>query len=146
MIRRGLAAGAVALALSACGSSSPSLTRLRAQATRVCQRTLIRTSRIEPPAVPAQTVSFLRRGTAVLGEELAALRRLRAPGDQAGTYATALDAMGRELTILTATVHALDRGADPLSAINTLQRSLTPVEARDIAAWRTLGVPACVNR
>lgn len=146
MIRPVLVAGAVALALSGCGSSSPSASRLRAQATRVCQRALTESSRIQPPATPAQTAPFLRRGAGVLAGELAALRRLRVPSEQTGPYAAALEAMGQELNTLTATVHALDRGADPLSAIKTLQRKLTPIEARDTAAWRTVGVPACVNR
>jgi hypothetical protein len=47
---------------------------------------------------------------------------------------------------LTSTAHDLDRGADPLTTIKTLQHRLAPVEADDVAAWRTLGVPACVNR
>jgi hypothetical protein len=146
MIRRALAAGAVALALSACGSAAPSASRLRARATAVCQRALIQSSRIGPPAAPAQTASFLRRGIAVLRGELAQLRRLHPPSDQAGDYAHALDAMGRELTMLTATLHAVDRGADAVSAINTLQRTLTPVEARDLAAWGRLDIPACADR
>jgi hypothetical protein len=146
MIRRALAAGAAVLALSGCGSAAPSTSQLRAQATRICQRALARSAGIQPPATPAQTASFLRRGIAVLAPELGALRRLRAPSDQTGQYAAALGAMEQELTTLTATLHALDRGADPLSTINALQRKLTPVEARDLAAWRTLGVPACVNR
>ena len=146
MIRTALAAGAVALAVAACGSSPPSIGRLRTQATRVCQRALTQTSSLQPPATPAQTASFLRHGIAALGPELAQLRRLPTPSDQAGPYAAALDAMGRELTLLTATVHALDRGADPLSAIKALQHKLTPVEARDVTAWRTLDIPACVNR
>jgi len=146
MIRRALAAGAVALALSACGSAAPSASRLRAQATGVCRSALIQTSRIEPPATPGQTASFLRRGVAALGPELAQLRRLHPSTEEAGDYADALDAMGRELAILTASIHALDRGADPLGAIDTLQHTLTPVEAREEAAWRTLNIPACANR
>jgi len=146
MIRQALAAGAVALALAGCGPSAPSMSRMRAQAARVCTRALARTSRIPPPNTPAQTGTFLRSGISALRMELAQLRKLRAPTDQASAYATALGAEGRELTILAATLHDLDRGADPLSAINTLARALTPVEAKEDAAWRTLEVPACLTR
>jgi hypothetical protein len=97
------------------------------------------------PAIPADTTSFLRRGIAALAPELAKLRRLRAPSEQAGAYSTALGSIARELTILTDTVHDLDRGADPLPTIKTLQRRLAPVEADADAAWRTLDVPACVG-
>ena len=82
----------------------------------------------------------------MLGPELAGLQRLRPPSEQADEYTAAVDALDRELTILVVTVHDLDRGADPLRAIKALQRRLAPIEAREDAAWRTLGVPACVNR
>jgi hypothetical protein len=120
--------------------------RLRAQAGRVCTKALDADALIRSPAVPAGTAAFLRRGIAVLGPELAALRRLRPPSERADEYRAAVDALDRELTILAATVHDLDRGADPLRAIKALQRKLAPAEVTEDAAWRTLDVPACVNR
>jgi hypothetical protein len=147
MTARAVVAGVVALALLAgCGSSSPSLTRLRAQATRVCTRAVDQEARLEPPALPAATEAFLRKGAAALRPELTSLRALRAPSEQSGAYSAALGSLTRELTILTATADELHRGADPLSAIKTLQHRLAPVEADDDAAWETLRVPACVNR
>jgi hypothetical protein len=152
MTTRALLAGAVALALvgtlalAGCGGSSPSLSRLRAQASRVCTRALTQTARIHPPPVPAATAAFLRGGIRVLSAELAALRTVRAPSEQAGAYSTALSSLARELAILSATARALDRGADPLTSMKTLQHRLAPVEADDAAAWHTLGVPACVDR
>ncbi|MBV9603805.1 MAG: hypothetical protein JO027_01790 [Solirubrobacterales bacterium] len=146
MISRAILAGAVALALSGCGSGSPSMTRLRAQATRVCTRSLVQGAQIAPPATPARTGQFLHRGIAVLGPELAALGKLHAPSEQAGAYSAALASLTHALAILTSTAHDLDRGADPLTTIKTLQHRLGPVEANANAAWRTLGVPACVTR
>jgi len=143
---RVVAASVVMLALAGCGGSSATLARLQAQASRVCTQTLAHTVQIGSPRVPAQTPAFLRRGIAALGPELVDLRMLHAPSEQSGAYAAALQSLSRELTILSGTVRDLDRGADPLSAIKTLQRRLAPVEADDDAAWRTLGVPACVNR
>ncbi len=146
MIRRAIVAGVAALVVAGCGATSPTLGHLRAQAGRVCTRALGHEVKIAPPAVPAQTAGFLRRGIAVLQPELAGLRALRAPSAQAGAYSAALDALTRELAILTTTAHDLDRGADPLTSVRTLQHRLAPVEADSDAAWRTLGVPACVNR
>jgi hypothetical protein len=147
MIRRILLlAGVAALAMTGCGATSPSITRLRAQATRVCKRAEVQSARIAPPPVPARTAPFLRRGIAVLRVELADLHTLRVPRAQAGAYSVAVGALAHELAILTSTAHDLDRGADPLTTIKTLQHRLAPVEADDDAAWRTLGVPACVNR
>jgi hypothetical protein len=146
MIRRVLLAGVAALAVTGCGATSPSIARLRAQATRACTRADVQSARIAPPPVPARTAPFLRRGIAVLRAELAALHALRVPGAQAGPYSVAVGALAHELAILTSTAHDLDRGADPLTTIKTLQHRLAPVEADDDAAWRTLGVPACVSR
>ena len=139
-------AGVVALVVAGCGSSSQSISTLRAAATRVCTQAAAETARITSPAVPAATPAFLRRGVTALRPELADLRTLKAPGEQAGAYSAAVGTLAREVTILSDTVHDLDRGADPLTTIKTLQHRLAPVEADDDAAWRTLGVPACVNR
>jgi hypothetical protein len=146
MIRGATLAGVVALAVSGCGSSSPTMPRFRAQATRVCTRALVQGARIAPPPVPAASAAFLRRGIAVLRPELARLRTVRVPSKQAGAYSAALASLGDELAILTATARDLDRGADPLTTVKTLQHRLAPVEANNDAAWRTLGVPACVSR
>ena len=146
MIRRVIVAGFAALALAGCGSASPSAARLQAQTARVCTRASAQGARIAPPRVPAQSAAFLRRGIAVLRGELTDLRALHAPSEQAGAYSAALASLAHELAILAATAHDLDRGADPLTTIKTLQHRLAPIEANDAAAWRTLGVPACVNR
>ena len=146
MIRRPILASVMALAVAGCGASSPTTARLEAQAGRVCTQALAQDARIAPPPVPAQTAAFLRRGIAVLAPELANLRTLHVPHEQADTYTTAIDALAHELTILTVTARALDRGADPLTTIKTLQHRLAPVEAAGNTAWRTLGVPLCVSR
>jgi len=140
------AAGLVAVIVSACGGSSESASRFRAGATGVCTRALDEGARLRPPAFPAGIAAFLRRGTAVLRTEHAQLTTLRPPSEDAGAYSAAVEALGREVTILTAMVRDLDRGADPRSTIKTGQHRLAPVEAHGNAAWRTLDVPACVSR
>jgi hypothetical protein len=146
MTARVIAASLVALAIAGCGGSSASVSRLRAEAGRICAHALEQGTRIRPPAVPGATAAFLRLGIATLGPELAQLRRLRAPAERAGAYSAALESLTRELAVLTTTVHDLDRGADPLPTIKTLQHRLAPLEADSAAAWRTLGIPECVSR
>ena len=146
MIRRRLLASVAMLAVAGCGATSPTIGRLRTQADRVCNRALAQDVRIAPPPAPAGTAAFLRRGIAVLRPELTGLHTLRVPRAQAGAYSVALGSLARELAILISTAHDLDRGADPLTTIKTLQHRLAPVEADDDAAWRTLGIPACANR
>jgi hypothetical protein len=150
MIRRaivaGVVAGVVALAVPGCGSRSLTMARLVAQATRICTRAVDQGARIAPPAVPSQSGTFLRRGIRTLTGELADLRALKVAHAQAGTYSIAVDSITEELLILTARVHDLDRGSDPVPTVKALQRQLAPVEAKGDAAWRTLGVLACVTR
>lgn len=143
---RALALAVLAVALTGCGSSSPSLSRLRRQATRICQLSLASSDRIAPPALPSATAGFLRRGAAALSAELSGLQTLKAPAANAATYSAALAAQSRQLTLLDGTIRDLDRGADPVSAIKTLQRRLAPTESAEDAAWRTLDIPACVVR
>ncbi len=146
MSRRAFVAGVTALAVAGCGSPSPTMARLVAQATRICTRAVAQGARIAPPAVPAETGAFLRRGITTLTGELTDLRALPVPHGQAGSYWTAVGSITEELLILTGRVHDLDRGADPVSTVKALQRQLTPVEAKGDAAWRMLGIPACVTR
>jgi hypothetical protein len=143
---RALSLAVVAFAITGCGSSSPSLSRLRRQATAVCQRALASSARIKPPARPSATVPFLRRGASVLSTELSELRTLKAPAENAASYSSALRAQSRQLTILDDAIRDLDGGADPVSAIKTLQRRLAPTESAEDAAWRALDIPACASR
>jgi hypothetical protein len=147
MNRRLAAAGAaVSLAITGCGSSSLSAGRLRADATGICRRAALQDDRIQAPPAPTGTAAFLRQGVAALTPELAQLRRLRPSAAQHGAYATMLGALGSELSLLTTTANGLERGADPLSAIKTLQERLAPVESDEAAASRQLQIPACVSR
>jgi hypothetical protein len=146
MRRRAIAAASLALAVAACGSSSPSSSRLRQEATSVCQRSLAQSDAIASPAVPSGTAAFLRRGTDALAPELAGLRALKPPSHEAGSYSTALIAASRELSILDGAIRDLDHGADPLGLIKTLQRRLAPVESAENVAWRTLDIPGCASR
>jgi hypothetical protein len=146
MIRVAIAAAAMALAVAGCGSSSQSIGRLRRQASGICQSAMAQSDRITTPLLASGLASFLRRGTDVLGPELAQLRALRPPSDQADMYSAALAAVSRQLTILDDTIRELDGGADPLSVIKTLQRRLSPTESAENAAWRTLGIPGCLSQ
>ena len=146
MSRTVIAAAAIALAVAGCGTSSPSMSGLRRQTTRICQQALAQSDGIRPPALPSGTAAFLGRGAAALAPELVELRALKPPEDEAGLYSAALAAASRQLTILDGTIHELDRGADPMTVIKTLQRRLAPTESAENAAWRTLGIPACASR
>ena len=146
MSRVAIATAVLAVSVAGCGSSSPSASHLRDQATRICQRAAAQSDRIAPPALPSGTAAFLRRGARVLGPELAELRTLKAPADEASSYSAALAAMSRQLNTLDGTITHLDHGADPVSVIKTLQRRLAPAESAENAAWRTLDIPACASR
>ncbi len=139
-------AAALALALAGCGNSPLTTSALRTRATRVCRLGNARAGRIPTPVLPAEGVTFLKRGISVLAPELSALVRLRPSGRAAAVYATALRAFRLELAMVQATAASLRRDADPVIAVKTLQRELAPMQARANAAWDALGIPACVVR
>jgi hypothetical protein len=133
----------ISFAAAGCGSSSLSSAQLRSRATQACDLTNRRLGQIPTPQVPGAGAAFLSRGVAALRPELAALERLHAGGAAADPYSRALAASDQELKALQSSLKGLKAGNDPVVAIKTLQQQLAPLEARGIAAWRALGIPAC---
>jgi hypothetical protein len=146
-LKRAAALTSVVLVLLAgCGSDSLSTKQLRSDATRVCTQADAQTAALAVPRTPGGTEIFLERGVWVLTRQLVALRKLSAPSDFAKTYDTALGAFQLELSALSSTAHSLAHGGDPVSGTQALERRLAPLESREDAAWRTLQIPACLNR
>jgi hypothetical protein len=135
----------VALLLAGCGSSTLSAGQLHHRATRICTSAQQRSESIPAPDEPEKAAQFLRQGVAALAPPLAALHKLKAPDDLADDYDAALRASDRELSLLRSTLHALDRGEDPVMAIRALQRKLDPDEDAAAGAWRAVGVHACTT-
>jgi hypothetical protein len=141
----GLTALLVTVALAGCGSSPLSLNDLRTQATAICQTATTQAGRIGTPSTAAATRAFLAAGAAVLKSEVTKLQKLDPPSAQAGQYRTAVGAVSEELQLVRQTLAAVAH-TDPATAVGGLQRALTPVRSRGDAAWRALGIPACISR
>ncbi len=140
-----LLAGMLAtLTLAACGAPSPTLTRLRSEATHVCTLADRRLDAIPAPSAPSGGAAFLRGGLAVLAPELSELRGLQAPSDTSAVYQAAIAALAGEVKAIRYTVTALDQGLDPAIAMRDLRRRLAPFESAQDGAWQALDVPACV--
>ena len=140
------AAAALALVLASCGSPALSLVALRARAGPICSRAQRRLTAIPPPSGPGGARAFLAAGIAALGPEVAQLRRLRASGDAAAVYETAVRAEAAELAALRGAGRAIARGAQPIDAFRSLQQSLRPQREAADDAWQALELPACVSR
>jgi hypothetical protein len=135
-----------AVALAGCGSSSLSNSQLHSQATRLCTVAGTRTERIPTPASPAASAAYLHRGLAVLRPELAALRRLHPPSDVSDVYTNTVKSFSQKLTYLQSTAQSIDGGADPVTAMRSLQQKLGPVEQQENGGWQALELPACLSR
>jgi outer membrane murein-binding lipoprotein Lpp len=135
------------LLIAGCGGSDKlSLTQLHDQATRVCTLYGNHLDQISAPAGAAGGATFLRRGVVWLRPELKQLRTLHPPDDVADVYSTAVNSFSQKVDAVTTTVQNLDRGADPISSMQTLEQRLAPIESAENGAWNALSIPACVNR
>ena len=119
---------------------------LRSRATHLCELAGVQTDRIVPPGTPGATITYLRRGAAILTPELKQLRTLQPPTEVADVYSTAMIAFSQKLGALTDAVHRLGRGTDPVAGLQVLQRRLGPLESEENGAWQALQIPACENR
>lgn len=136
-----------AAAVAGCGGgSSLSSDQLHTQATQICSLASARTDRIGTPSQPAGSAVFLHRGIAVLGPELTRLRTLHPPGDLADVYSAALGSFSQKLNALQGAARDISRGADPVTAMKSLQKKLAPIESQENGGWQALGLAACLER
>jgi hypothetical protein len=142
----GLTAAIIAaVSLSGCGSSTLSAKALRTRANLLCTTAVRRSYRIATPHANSGGAAFLAQGITIFGSELDALHKLAPPRNLASAYRTSLSDSAQQLDALIATHHDLVAGDDPVVAIKQLDVELAAVNARDRAAWRAVGVPACTN-
>jgi hypothetical protein len=145
-VRRALLVGVLLAALAGCGSASLSTQALRADAAAVCERASERLSPIPQPSSAAAALPFLRRGVAVLGPELAALRRLPPPPGLSTRYHATLADFGTAVQMVRGTIAVLARGGDAVASFASLEHELSPIVAGENTGWRTLQIAACVSR
>jgi hypothetical protein len=147
--RRWTVAGAlVALAIlvvSACGSGL-SLVELRDQATAVCERGNQQIQAIGAPTSESGARAFLAKGGSALASELDGLKSLGASGDAGRRFGKAESAVSGELAALRDAVKQLGAGHPVAPVLSSLQQRLAPLESQADAAWRALGIPACLTR
>jgi hypothetical protein len=136
----------ITAALAGCGNSQLSLKDLRTQASAICQSATTKADRIQAPSSPSAAAGFLAAGAAVLRPELTKLRALVPPSAQASQYHTATGTLAEELQLVDQAHTSLAGRTDGAAAVGGLQRALVPVRARGDAAWRALGIAACVSR
>lgn len=149
MIRRlaplAIAAALLPLALAGCGDAL-SAAELRARATAICARTAAATDRIALPGEPSQGGRFLRQGLARLRPAAVQLRALKAPDALHARYERAVQLAGSEIALIRTHERAIARGEDAIATYRRLAGALAPLVRDENAAWRGLGVPACVRR
>ncbi len=145
MTRRAAGAASILiLILAGCGRGTLSTPQLRSRAGRICQAASART-RVIPAASYGHSAQFLGRGVAALRPALVQLGTLHPSGAAAGPLAGAESSLSAELVALTHAQTALRHGADPVATFGSLQRHLSPLEARADGDWRSLDVPACLD-
>jgi hypothetical protein len=135
-----------AVVLAGCGSSSLSNSQLESQVSRICTTTEVRTNRIPTPASAAASATFLQRGATALTPELTALKAVHPPSDVADVYTATVASFEQKIRELHGTARDIERGADPIKALQHLQQRLAPLESQENNGWQALQLPACVSR
>jgi hypothetical protein len=139
------AAVAVAVAVGGCGGSSASSDQLHAQATRICALANVRAARIPTPSSPAASAAFLQRGASALAPALTGLKALHPPSDVADVYTATVQTLGQQIEALRGTAREISHGADPVRAMQQLQRRLAPLQSQENGGWQALQLSACMS-
>jgi hypothetical protein len=132
--------------LAGCGSSSLSNSQLESDVSRICTTTEVRTNQIPSPASPAASATFLERGATALTPELDALKAVHPPSDVADVYGATVGTFEQKIRELRRTARAIERGTDPVKALQRLQERLRPLESQENDGWQALQLSACVSR
>jgi hypothetical protein len=136
----------LAVALNGCGDDSLTAAQLHDRASAICVRTAAATDRVALPNGPAQGGRFLRQGLAHLRPAAGQLRALKAPSHLRERYERAVRLADREVALIARHERAIAGGDDAIATFRRLDRALEPLVREENAAWRGLGVPACVRR
>jgi len=129
-----------------CGDGSLSAGDLRTQASAICLRSSDAAAAVAPPASEDGGAAFLAAGVARMRPALAALKKLKPPGELREGYAQALHVRGQELALAARSERAITHGADAVTTFRALQTQLAPLEGLEDATWRALQMPGCVPR
>lgn len=135
-----------AVALAGCGDDALGSAQLHARATAICARTAAATDRVAVPNTPAQGGRFLREGLAQLRSATTQLAELRASSQLRERYGRAVQLARQEVALIARHQRAIARGDDVILTYRRLERALAPLVRQENAAWRGLGIPACVRR
>lgn len=141
-----LALAALLLALAGCGDDALTAQQLHARAGAICTRAAAATDRVPLPNTPAHGERFLRQGLARMRPAAAQLAGLKPPAPLRARYERALRLGGRELALIARHERAIAHGDDVIDTYRRLDAALAPLVREENAAWRGLGVPACVRR
>lgn len=134
------------LLVRGCGDDSLSADELRSQAGAICARANAVTDRIAVPNAQSGGERFLREGLAQLRPASVRLAALKPPEELRDRYERAVGQLRAEVALIAGTARAIAGGADVIDAFAGLQARLAPVVDAGNALWRTLDIPACVQR
>jgi len=145
--RAGLASvlATATLLLAGCGGASLSLIQLRSRASAICTAADRKLQAIPPPGSASNAGRFLSRGIGALAPEVRGLKALQVSGDARGVYTTGVRSVSAEVNALRAAARGLARAESTVSAFNSLQTRLGPLQKQADQAWQALGIPACTT-
>jgi hypothetical protein len=131
-----------------CGGGDDALSaeELRARASVICVRVTEATDRVAVPNAPAGGARFLAEGAELMRPAVRQLGELEPPEELRERYDAAVAMAAREVEMIARAERQIRADGAVISEFRALQRTLGPLVERENAAWRALGIRACVRR
>ena len=144
---RTFALAVVIVSLLACEAAFAATTpsAYRAQASAICTKTDKALNKIPAPKSAAQIGKYFNAVLIVVEAQYNSLRKLSVPSSLATSVSKALTAEKTQITGIRVLSDQIRKGADPLKAMTTLDKTMTAAGDAEDAAWKKLKISACYS-
>jgi len=128
---------------SAVAATTPST--YRSQASAICTKTDKALNKIPAPKSAAQIGKYFDAVLVAIEAQYASLGKLSVPSSLAASVSKALTAEKTQITGIRVLADQIRKGADPLKAMKTLDKTMTTAGNAEDAAWKKLKISACYS-
>jgi len=144
-MRRALLCVAMTLVLAGTAAAALAPSAYRASATAICKGSFAKLRRVPGPHAAKDIGPYLKAAVPIAVAQYNNLKKLAVPGSFAATHAKVLKLEAVQIAGAEKLISTIDAGGDPIKSFALyIAQSKQYSDAED-AAWKVLGVPACIH-